>query len=69
MMFVFVQGKVTVVTSLASELQSWAALVDHPSCQLTTIDIRYDSEYHAGITIYPSLFIFYNSLDMFIFVP
>lgn len=43
------QGKVTVLTSLALELESWAALVDHPSCQLTTMDIRYDSDYHPGI--------------------
>jgi len=44
-----IQGNVTVLTSLALELQSWAALVDHPSCQLLNMTIRYDSDYHAQL--------------------
>lgn len=37
-----VQGHATVNTSTDSQLQSWAALVDHPECLLHSMAIRYD---------------------------
>ena len=39
-----IQGHATITTSGATELLSWAALIEHCNCQLQSLSIQYDSK-------------------------